>query len=303
MSNPVATILIPFSEQHRQLAEAAIASARAQTVAVDVIADLSPNTPAYLRNLPLRETIDTPFIVFLDADDVLEPDFVAQCLHAYEPGHYVYTAWYHDTFIMRPRACNPYLAHDFHDGEGVVGGWHFVTTLMPTQAFIALGGFDETLPGMEDTDLYMRAGYKGLCGKYLDKPLVHYRGGDGHRSHAFRDLPEYHDLRRSIYERNGGILASMCNAGCNGTTPGSQAPLNAQGKQEGDIQAIALYTPSAQYGRVTGRYYERTRFQGQVIDGVSPLDVKAAPDLWKEVPSMKELTPSKSEVLRQAGIL
>lgn len=293
----VCTIVIPYAIYHNDIVRNAVESAKAQTVKCYVECYPSEYTPAGLRN---RQGIDalSPFVVFLDADDTIAPTFIEDCLRAYEPGHYVYTAWNEGSRVMRPRDCNPYgLTHDFEDGRGLVGGYHLVTTLYPTAAFRALGGFDESLPGMEDTDFYMRSARLGICGIYLDKPLLNYSGA-GQRSKAFKKHPDYETIVRQIYDRDGGLAAM---AGCCGVTGGAPAE-NLTGEQPGDVKAQTLYTPSTQYGRATGRYYARQLYQGQIIS-VSPLDVQLAPELWKEVIDPKTLTPDKQQVLKEAGIL
>ncbi|KKK94385.1 hypothetical protein LCGC14_2683370, partial [marine sediment metagenome] len=49
--------------------------------------------PAYIRN-KLLEQVRTKFVVFLDADDYLEPTFVYECIKSSTPENYVFTDWY-----------------------------------------------------------------------------------------------------------------------------------------------------------------------------------------------------------------
>lgn len=293
---PIATIYIPFSDAHKSVVENAFRSATSQTVKCDVVMEASPNTPALLRNRAVNAK--SPFICFLDADDTIEPTFVEDCLRTYKQGSYVYTAWYEGDAIMTPRECNPFLSHDFHDGRGLVGGYHLVTTLFPTVYFGALGSFNENLPGMEDTDFYMRANAKNVCGILCPKPLLHYNGGGDTRSKAFKSHPEYEAIRRLIYERNGGIEAM---AGCCGVFGGA-ANANLDGQQPGDIAVQTLYAPMTQVGRATGRFYTRPFFQGQTIM-VDPRDAAAMPDLFKPIATLREIAPDPEVSLKAAGLL
>lgn len=296
MTSPIATIFIPFSEAHKPLVQYAYESAINQTVDCSVIIGASDGTPSLLRNLAIKAT--TPFCVFLDADDTIAPDFVEQCLRTYQTGSYIFTSWMQGDRIMRPRACDPYLKHDFGDGRGEIGGYHLVTTLYPTAIFKALGGFNNLLPGMEDTDFYMRSQFNGVCGLLCDKPLLHYNGHDETRSKQFQKLKEYEDIRRQIYHQNGGIQAM---AGCCGVFAGGEQA-NLIGAQEGDIPAQTLYAPSTQFGRATGRFYPRPQYMGQTIM-VAPQDVEKMPDLFRAVIDLREVAPKREIVLAESGLI
>lgn len=293
---PIATIYIPFTDAHKSVVENAFRSAANQTVKCEVVMEASPTTPALLRNRAVNAKSD--FVVFLDADDTLEPTFVEDCLRTYKQGSYVYTAWFEGNTIMTPRECNPYLSHDFGDKRGLVGGYHLVTTLLPTVFFKALGGFNESLPGMEDTDFYMRASSKNVCGILCPKPLLHYNGNGDTRSKAFRANPDFEAIRRLIYERNGGIEAM---AGCCGVFSGPENA-NLEGMQPNDIAVQTLYAPTTQFGRATGRFYPRNFFMGQTIM-VDPRDAAAMPELFKPIATLRELAPTKEVALKAAGLL
>lgn len=295
MTKP-ATIYIPFADYHKSIVERAFRSAAEQTIECDIVMALSPDTPAKLRNQ--AQNAKTPFVIFLDADDQLEPTFVEDCLHAYENGCYVYTAWYEGERVMTPANCNPFLAHDYDDGRGMIGGYHLVTTLFPTELFKYLGGFNESLPGMEDVDFYMRAQANRVCGVLCPKPLLHYNGELETRSKKFRTSETFESIRHLIVSENGGI-ENM--AGCCGISAGT-ANANMIGAQEGDIPAQTLYAPSTQTGRATGRWYTRPLFMGQVMM-VDPRDVEKCPDLWKAVVDVTKIAPDKMVVLKEAGLL
>lgn len=293
---PVATIYIPYAHYHTDIRLRAIESAERQTVKCKVLSGLSLNTPAHFRNT--AKFADTDFVIFLDADDTLAPTFVEECLRVYEQGTYVYSTWNQSEQVMTPRECNPYLAHDFNDGRGVIGGYHLVTTLYPTAVFKALGGFDDTLKGMEDVDFYMRSQRLGVCGVLCDKPILNYNGEGITRSKKFRALQDYEDLRRSIIERNGGIEAM---GGCCGVTGGGEQA-NLVGAQPGDVAVQTLYAPSIMFGRATNRFYPRPLFMGQTIM-VAPEDAEAMPEFFRRVESLKELAPTRERALKESGLI
>lgn len=293
---PIATIYIPFAKYHESVVYNAFRSAVEQTVECAVEMDLSDGTPAKLRNR--AQNAKSLFVVFLDADDRIEPTFVEDCLRTYERGTYVYTGWNEGERVMMPRECNPFQAHDYGDGRGMVGGYHLVTTLFPTEIFKYLGGFNEELPGMEDVEFYMRAQANGCCGILCPKPLVVYNGEGETRGKRFKVHPEYEEVRRFVQTENGGI-SNM--AGCCGVTSGAPNA-NLTGAQEGDIPAQTLYAPMTQTGRATGRWYPRPLFAGQVIM-VDPRDVAMCQDLWKAVVDLSEIAPDNQIALREAGLI
>lgn len=301
MTSPIATIFIPFSEAHKPLVQFAYKSAIEQTVNCEVVIGKSDGTPSLLRNMAFKA--NTPFCTFLDADDRMAPNFIEECLRTYQTGSYVYTSWMQGDRLMRPRPCDPYTKHDFDDGRGEIGGYHLVTTLYPTVIFKALGGFNELLPGMEDTDFYMRSQFNGVCGILCDKPLLYYSGDSNSRAKEFMAMSNFEEIRRGIIEHNGGNQAM---AGCCGVFSGGEQA-NLVGAQEGDIPAQTLYAPCTQVGHphpVTGqrRFYLRPQFMGQTIM-VAPHDVQAMPNFFRAVIDLREVAPLREKVLAESGLV
>lgn len=286
---PIATVIIPYSEPHEQLRFNAIQSAYAQTVKVDVICELSPNTPAIVRNRGLH--VNTDFLVFLDADDLLLPSFVEDCLRAYETGKYVYTSWYCWNTIQKPNLCVT-VEKDYKS--------HLVTTLYPTAAFKALGGFDVTLAGHEDVDFYLRSHALGVCGTYLDKPLIDY-SQYGTRSNAFNELPNKKDIMDLVYLKNGGQQTTMACCG-QPSVPGKVVIGEAQA---GDIMVMSLWAGMrSEYSATTNRLY--VGGNGSELP-INPLDVgmtdRTGAPLFRVVEDLTQLAPTREIALKQAGLI
>jgi hypothetical protein len=176
-------------------------------------------------------------------------------------------------------------------------GHHLVTTLYPTEAFKALGGFDETLAGGEDLDFYLKSIQAGICGKLCPKPLVHYTA-NGNRSEAYFANPEYHTTQAAIWQRYGGKQVAM--SGCCGQ-PGEQATIPAGTQLEGDVLAEALWAGiRTEIGHTSGRKY---RGGNRSKIWVAPADIAAAPSLYRPVPDVKKMSPDRAAVLKAAGLL
>ena len=296
----IATIVIPYAAYHKEHVARAYASAQAQTVSCDVVTffDSTGRGAGWARNVVALDTtlpseIMTPFIVFLDADDTLEPTFVEACLKDYQTGFYVYTNWHCWDVLHKPNIC---VARGHEDEYHS----HLVTTLYPTDIFRALGGFDESLPGHEDVDFYLRSAGAGICGVHLDSPLVHY-SEHGQRSEQFATRADHKAIMDSIFLRNGGQRTIM--ACCGG--PGTPAPNNPGQQQAGDILAQTLWAGMrTEYSVTTGRVY--TGGNGSQI-WVNPADIALVgtqgQTLFKPVVDLRALAPEREQVLRESGLV
>jgi hypothetical protein len=254
--NPV-SIIIPVAPYHASISSEAIAAAHAQTVICDVrvLLDELGQGPAVMRNRGIAFS-DTPFVCFLDADDTLRPDAIERMLSAYQRGKYVY--------------CDDWQGESLHatENEGAYfdGRWHSVTCLVPTVYAKQVGGFDESLPALEDLDFYLKLQANGVCGVRCPHPLLSY-SEHGKRSRDFKNHASHDTIKLNIYNRYIGAAKRMCNCGAVVT---GQIP---DGKQQGDILVEALYTPMQMGGPVTGRLYPRPRGHENNQIWVAPEDV------------------------------
>jgi glycosyltransferase involved in cell wall biosynthesis len=133
------------------------------------------------RNWGLRHA-SAPFVVFLDADDLLHPRFLEETLKTYD-GHYVYTDW---ATLQDPAHVDSeadiHTVETYNQRRMLQGLLHAVTTLLPTAWAHEVGGFDEQLKVFEDWDFYCKLAVSGYCGARLDKPLLIYRYQHGQRT-------------------------------------------------------------------------------------------------------------------------
>jgi len=114
-----------------------------------------------------------PYIVFLDADDVLAGGYIEQTaarLDADEGLSFVscaVQAFEGASYTWKPRDCTALttLTH---------GSVH-VSSMFRRTLWDAVGGFDASLPAYEDLDFWLRAIRLGFRGEILDQPLLLYR--------------------------------------------------------------------------------------------------------------------------------
>lgn len=289
----IADVVIPVGPYHQALATEAVQSAHAQTLPVNVIQvdDSSGRGKAWARNEGVRRGV-APFLVFLDADDLLHTQFVEHTLAHYQQRSYVFTDWNtHQGHVRYATGRQNFFK---------VGMFHIITTLLPRVAFEAVGGFDETLPALEDEDLYYKLQAAGICGVRCPVPLVYYRRNLGRgkvnsavHGTAFRDAT-VKQMEATFTKRYGHYrsLTNMCKT-CNSQP---KAPKPQPTKQEGDVLVRVLYSPKRTYGPVTGRDYGRIGLGQPVYMALA--DAESRPDSFEIIPDIE--TPSVEDVRHMA---
>lgn len=266
--NPQVTIITPIAPHHEHLFPRCRASVEKQTVSVRHLhmVDTDRRGPGYIRNR-LTEQVKTEYIVYLDADDYLEPTFIEECLYAIEPHAYAYTNWYEGT----TEKATPSGA--FWDTA-----WHLITCLIHTDMMRIIGGFNETLDAMEDTELFLKFDSYAYCGVKIDKALVHYTN-DGRRSKDARANGLIDDIKKDFSRR---YKVACCGQGekiIDRPAVGKKAP--------NDVQVMALWQGNqVTGGAVTGRRYPKASRPMKLW--VDPRDAKARPDLYRVIEEVKK---------------
>lgn len=275
----LATIIIPIAPQHAAIAARAIASANAQTVPVVVlpIVDDTLRGAGFARNRGI-ELAETEFLAFLDADDLLMPNFVERCYAVYQQtGRYVYTDFLDDSGARHPA---PDCAFTYHPGDFIytdpMATAHAVTTLVPTDWARRVDGFDEDLPGGEDSEFFIHLGTEGLCGTRLPEALFVYANAPNGRSKRFRanGIQQYEALIQERYTDKGKTM------GC------CSEPAKPKPELDRAAPGVVLARPRwggnrQERGNVTGFLYPRVD-KFSLIE-VDPRDAAARPDLWEIV--------------------
>lgn len=275
--HPSLTIITPIGLAHTGLFPRAYASVQAQRVPTLHLfqVDSEQRGAGAIRNLLLAQ-VTTPLVSFLDADDYLEPHFAEHTIAAWEPTKYIYCDWYQDG--------TPVRAFPFCEGK-----FHLVTSVIATEDIRRVGGFDETLPACEDTDLALKLMASGVCGIRVPIPLVHYSRGGG-RADGIHASGKVEALLTSINMRYTRESVMGC---CGDEGKLDNTPIGEQ--REGDVYAQAQWGGNrTELGRATGRRYPRTSHPNFVW--VDPRDVEARPDLWKVYPHPDAQTPQVARI-------
>jgi glycosyltransferase involved in cell wall biosynthesis len=201
---PLVSIVIPNYELGRYVGEA-IASALAQThpaIEVIVVDDGSGDdslariraTPGFLagrvelvaqanggvaraRNAGAARA-HGEFLVFLDADDLLEPAYVERCLAALRAAP-ASVAYAYTQMRYFGAAEGIYRSKPFGRWKLIRGNFVNASALVRRQAFQAVGGFDPGLTGHEDHALWVAMLERGWGGVFVGEPLLRYRRHPG----------------------------------------------------------------------------------------------------------------------------
>ncbi len=274
------TFIVPVAPYHEALLGRTLASIDAQSVPAEVVVIRDDNLrgAGWARNQGIAQ-VTTPFLTFLDADDEVLPEFAQILTAAYQPRRFIYTDWLDEDVPYHAPKC-PWIANTRNA----------ITCLLRTEDVRAVGGFDETLDGLEDTQLFLKLLSSGICGLHVPVPLFRYHK-DGRRSAAFYQTPAYHAAVQRFNAEFGSKPMTEC-GGCGGSPYGTPEIENLPigEAQPGDVLAQALWAGNRQErGRMTGRLYPRAS-NGKHL-WLDARDIDAAPHLFSRVLETPKASP------------
>lgn len=286
----LATVVIPISPQHWEMGlyNEAVQSVEAQTIPTDYILvhDKDGKGAGWARNQGTSQ-VKTSFVIYLDADDLLHPNFVKRTLEKYQAGAFVYTDWMlGDVERQTPPTLSP-----FEHGQQ-----HIITTLLPVAAWLSSGGFDENLPALEDEDFYRKLAAYGWCGIKCNGALVTYRRKNGF-SKVNRDAndPDIVDKTikplHALFDKRYGKFAMLYNCGK------KEKDITVVNKRENnDVLCEALYSPCTQVGAASRRLYPRAG-HGEPL-WVDIEDANARPDLFRRIAANpQKIAPATERIM------
>jgi len=199
---PEVSVVIPVGPRHARVLPDALDSLEAQTfrkweaiVINDTGHDLDLSSYPYVRIVTTTGEKGTGFarnrgveiahagaFVCLDADDFLQPTFLAEVLDEWKdnPERWIYT----DMYILHPDGkTENYRTKNWDPFTLWRRGIAAVTCLYPKVAWEQVGGFDEESE-REDWDFHLRLARAGWCGIRIPLPLFTYRHATGWRRDA-----------------------------------------------------------------------------------------------------------------------
>lgn len=298
---PIASIIIPIAPAHEARAQSAIESARNQSMRCEVIIEPDPDRTGAgaTRNRGLKRARGL-FVAFLDADDTIAPDFIEKTVKAWKPDHYVYTDWLLNNETYRTGEL--YRVNDKNGRRLQIwstGQTHLINCLIPMAAMRAVGYFDESLPCLEDEDLFLKLHALGFCGLRVPESLVVYnrRYGISANNAETNDALARSKAVKYMEELFKERYKEFRHMACCG-----KPAINETTRLATDIQVVPLYSPRKLRGVVSGRTYPKTgNHQSLWID---PKDYEAMPNMFKlaqpDPATLKAYSPDIETVQRLA---
>lgn len=243
-------------------------------------------------------------LVFLDADDILLPEFLSATVPEWQrTGRLIYT----DYLVSRGQATQPPEQYETEDWEcsryveregkpqlvGVLNRMqHAVTCLVPRQAFDACGGMSADMEGWEDWDFFIRLAATGLCSVRVARPLFLYRVQHGRRrahSQANNDAlrRRLYDTWRPYYQGENEMPCGSCPDGAAYTPPpasfagGDDTPADAVlvdylGNQVGTFTVVGQATGS-QYRFGATEQHVRKYVRAGDVEGLLAINISGQP--------------------------
>jgi len=138
----------------------------------------SPKGAGAARNIGISEA-KGKFLVFLDADDTIEPSFLEKCYQLWRAkGQYVYTDWQEEKGgKLTPHPTVEYSQEAIFTRMSI----HPITVFIPKDWVLKVGCFPEDLQAWEDTELFIKLAIHGFCGMRLAEALLVYNHDTGKR--------------------------------------------------------------------------------------------------------------------------
>lgn len=166
------------------------------------------------------------WVLFLDADDRLKPNGIAKLYEKRCPDGYVYGNLEYIDNAGKPTGQGLHVLEDFSTGALMkLNGPNPITTLFHRSGWIKVGGFDETLEGLEDIEFWLRLAAEGICGMHIPEVTFEYRVHAGSRQQYLieNDHRKLKELGPRIRAKHENTWSRLTMANCK-SCPGSTGP-------------------------------------------------------------------------------
>lgn len=168
--------------------------------------------PAYARNYGARKACGR-FVVFLDADDLISNEYLAQCRQILLDDEKVGVVYSRAEYFGVKKG--PWNLPDFSISEMLKNNIIFISAMIRRDLFEKVGGFDENLKiGYEDYDFWLSILETGVGVVRIDKPMFFYRRHKkrkgASRHNRIEHIEQYEILRRIQSKHHALYQQHMC---------------------------------------------------------------------------------------------
>lgn len=176
--------------------------------------------PGAARNTGIH-LATTPWIIPLDADDLINPRGIETLYHGKCEQGIVYGDLEYIDGKTGFHRCEDFGLFYLQRFAGPMP----VTTIYTKQTWKAVGGYDESLEGLEDIDFVIRCLVRGICGQHIDGTIFRYRIHTGSRQHGLQDngRSRLTLLHQRLIERHRSTWSKINMGNCN-KCPGGSGP-------------------------------------------------------------------------------
>ena len=258
-----------------------------------------------------------PFLLFLDADDWLQPAALERMLEAWnEHQSAVYTDYYGKATVTDVEALDEVLRRSITERnertkettisyraaeydcpraqaqpENPPYLWCNVTTLLPKAWHDQIGGFDEAMASWEDVDYWYRLARAGRCFVRIPQPLMTYRFNTGERRENGRQLwDSLINYMKEKYRKEPAMACSGCGQKRSAPPPVAPSPqsraVGLSDSQSDEAWSMHRLVDGNRGDHLIVGWVTKTRY-GHKADGdvflVHRADVAAEPDKFERV--------------------
>jgi glycosyltransferase involved in cell wall biosynthesis len=129
--------------------------------------------PALSRNFG-RTFAKGDLLCFLDADDEIKPNYIAEAVKLLKKNRDIYIA-YSDAIFSK----DGYIKAPEYDYAGLIYSNQLMyCSVMRKEVFDTVGGFRDNVRGVEDWDFWIAAGARGFFAKRIPQAFLFYRQKD-----------------------------------------------------------------------------------------------------------------------------
>jgi peptidoglycan/xylan/chitin deacetylase (PgdA/CDA1 family)/glycosyltransferase involved in cell wall biosynthesis len=155
------------------------------------------------RNLGIRQTV-SPYIVLLDADDILQPTYLEKAAAALEADDSLgFVSCGMESF---GEAQDVWFPQSPDLIESLTRGVVHVSSMFRRQLWLDVGGFDETFEAHEEIDFWTSAVERGYRGHVLQEPLLRYRIRSASMYQTAVQRPRHLRLMERFYRKHQTLV-------------------------------------------------------------------------------------------------
>ncbi|TRO54472.1 glycosyltransferase [Candidatus Bathyarchaeota archaeon] len=261
------------------------------------------------------------FLVFLDADDKIAPEYLRMSLALWEETHSIVFTDYINSFYTSEEDLPNYegqiVKYFKETGQVLLRGksadfdceraqrqpdkdlfhWCLITALVPKAWHDEIGGFDETMETFEDVLYHWVMAYKGYCYVRLPEAMVYYRMYSGkRREKASLYTEQGRAVAKEMLQYCKKVLEGVEKMGCK-SCPGSRKPINVMNEINKVLNSEVESARAADENFVKAEYTHPNRGNHIVTGAVTGIkygyfgggkkilvhkaDIQAQPQFWR----------------------